>query len=315
MSIIVTYARYWVGFGLLVMLVAGAAIGYYGLSLSIEFTGGSVSTVQFQEVERPKVTELQSTISELDFINRPDIRPIGEREVSVRTKEITQDQYEQLVSQLRSAYSTESISEEQVLNERGFSRVGPAISEELRQRAIIGLSIVAVAIIGFIALVFRKASYPVPSVFYGLAAILALVHDVLIPVGVFAYLGHLGLTEIDVLFVVALLSILGLSVNDTIVVFDRVRENLRLYGADQFERIVRISLRQTLLRSINTSLTLLLVLVPIFLFGGQSVKYFALALTIGTIAGAYSSIFLASSTIVMLYRILQRRRGQVYQQG
>ncbi|MFB6225587.1 MAG: protein translocase subunit SecF, partial [Candidatus Paceibacteria bacterium] len=305
-----------IGFGLLVMLAAGIAVGYYGLSLSIEFTGGSVSKVQFQEVERPNVTALQSTVSELKFVNRPEIRPIGDKEVSIRTKEITQDQYEQLVSKLRSAYSTDKVSEDQVLNKRGFSRVGPAISEELRQRAIIGLSIVAVAIIGFIALVFRKASYPVPSVFYGLSAILALVHDILIPVGVFAYLGHLGLTEIDVLFIVALLSILGLSVNDTIVVFDRVRENLRLYGTDQFERIVQMSLRQTLLRSINTSLTLLLVLVPIFLFGGQSVKYFALALTIGTVAGAYSSIFLASSTIVVLYRMLRRRRrGQVYQES
>ncbi len=310
MNSIVRYARYWLAFGFLIMAIAAGAIGWYGLTLSIEFTGGSVSRVEFAEVERPSVEKLSNVIESVEGISKPRIRPIGDAQLSIRTSEIDQSTYDSLVSELRSEFGTEDKTGEQVVKKQGFNRVGPSISQELRQKALVGLGLVGIAIIGFIALAFRQASYPVPSVFYGIAAIIALLHDILIPVGIFAYLGSIGVTEIDVLFVVALLSILGLSVNDTIVVFDRIRENLRLYGGDDFERIVRVSLRQTLLRSVNTSLTLLLVLVPIFFLGGESVKYFALTLAIGTVAGAYSSIFLASSSLVELYRFL-RRQGRV----
>jgi preprotein translocase subunit SecF len=310
MGIVVKYARYWLLAGLVVMIAAGTAIGVYGLTLSIEFTGGSVSNVQFEEVDRPSVEEIETVVTGVEGVSKATIRPIGQDRISIRTSEIDQATYDTLVSTLQEKLATDQVTGDKVLSKRGFSRVGPAISQELRQKAVIGLSIVGLAIIGFIAFVFRRASYPVPSFFYGLAAILALLHDILIPVGIFAYLGAIGVTEIDVLFVVALLSILGLSVNDTIVVFDRIRENLRLYGGDQFERIVHMSLRQTLLRSINTSLTLLLVLIPIFFLGGQSVKYFALTLAVGTVAGAYSSLFLASSALVETYRFL-RRQGRV----
>ena len=150
--------------------------------------------------------------------------------------------------------------------------------------------------------VFRGISYPVPSRFYGLTAIIALIHDIIIPTGIFAYLSSRDILQIDLLFVIALLSILGSSVNDTIVVFDRIRENVRRYGGDDFEGVVGNSINQSLVRSINTSVSLLVVLGAIFLFGGASVKYFALALFLGIAFGTYSSIFIASPLLIMIYR-------------
>jgi preprotein translocase subunit SecF len=156
--------------------------------------------------------------------------------------------------------------------------------------------------------VFRGVSYPVPSRFYGLTAIIALVHDIIIPTAIFAYLSYIGILQIDVLFIIALLSILGSSVNDTIVVFDRIRENVRRYGGDKFEEIVGQSIDQSLTRSINTSLTLLVVLGGIFFYGGASVQYFALALFLGIFFGTYSSIFIASPLLIVFYRIWYKKR-------
>jgi len=183
------------------------------------------------------------------------------------------------------------------LIQKRFNTIGPAIGEELKQKAYIAMGIVVLAIILFIAFAFRKVSEPVSSWKYGFVAILALMHDIIIPTGVFALLGLFTGAEVDILFVTALLAILGFSVNDTIVVFDRIRENLMLNKErnknENFAETVGHSLEQTFARSINTSLTTLLVLLTLLFVGGESTKYFALTLVIGVIAGTYSSIFLA----------------------
>ena len=163
--------------------------------------------------------------------------------------------------------------------------------------------LVLIMIILYIAFAFRKVSNPINSFYYGLMAVVALIHDVTLPAGVFAILGHYYGVEVDTLFVTALLTVLGFSVHDTIVVFDRIRENLKNNGnKNNFEAVVGASVNQTIGRSINTSLTVILVLLAIFFLGGESTKYFSLALLIGVAIGTYSSIFLASPLLVTLQK-------------
>lgn len=181
-----------------------------------------------------------------------------------------------------------------------FESVGPIIGNELKQKSIFAVVIVLLAIIAYIAYAFRQVSYPVASWKYGLCAIIALTHNLLIIVGLFSVLGHFWGIQIDAYFITAILTLLGFSIHDTIVTFDRTRENLRRRQDQTFPNLVNISINETLVRSINTSLTLF-VLLAILLFGGDSVRYFVLALFIGIIVGTYSSIFIASPLLVEIY--------------
>ena len=190
--------------------------------------------------------------------------------------------------------------EENTLIERRFDAIGPNIGAELRRRSLIALGLAIIGIVVYIALAFRHVSKPVSSWKYGVVAIIALVHDVTIPTGVFAVLGHFRGVEVDTLFINALLTILGFSVHDTIVVFDRIRENLRkLKSAEQFSATVNRSIRETFTRSINTSVTVLLVLGIVFFLGGETTRSFAFALILGIFFGTYSSIFIASPLLVL----------------
>lgn len=189
-----------------------------------------------------------------------------------------------------------------IIEER-VETIGPSISAHLKERALeIGIAVL-IAIILYVAYAFRKVSKPVSSWKFGLTAVIALIHDVMIVVGVFALLGHFLGVEVNIPFVVALLTILGYSVNDTIVVFDRIRENLIKFGYAKYEYIVNKGVNETLVRSFNTSLTTLIVLLALFFFGGETIKYFALALIVGAVAGTYSSIFLASPLLVVWERL------------
>ena len=184
------------------------------------------------------------------------------------------------------------------IEELRFDSVGPSIGQELKRKSLYAIITVLIAIVLYIAWAFRKVSKPVASWKYGMTAIIALFHDVMIVLGVFAVLGRFLDMEINTAFVAAILTVLGYSVNDTIVVFDRIRENLPRSDED-FESTVNISVNQTLRRSINTSLTTLLVLLSIFFFGGTTIRDFVLALSIGVFIGTYSSIFLASPVLVV----------------
>ena len=177
--------------------------------------------------------------------------------------------------------------------------IGPSISSELKSKAIWALMVAVIGIALYVAYAFRKVSRPVESWKYGVGAVVALVHDVLITVGIFAILGHFLNIEVDSSFIAALLTILGFSVHDTIVVYDRTRENLLRSGSgEKFDETVNRSLNETMARSINTSLTVIITLLAIFLLGGASIKNFTLALLIGITFGTYSSIFVASALIV-----------------
>jgi len=270
------------------------AVFFYGLNFGIDFKGGSIVEVEYVN-ERPSV-EIVSGAIKTAGIDNALIQATGEKGYIVRTEVLEESQH----SQLLTALSSDGVN---LLEEKRFNSIGPVIGEELKKKAWFALLAVVLAIILFIAFVFRKVSEPVSSWKYGLIAIVALLHDIIIPVGVFAFLGSIFIDyQIDILFVMALLAILGFSVNDTIVVFDRVRENLRINKREHlhrpFNEIVGESLGQTFARSINTSFTTLIVLLALFFIGGSSTQHFALTLSIGVIAGTYSSIFLASPLLV-----------------
>ncbi|KKP64622.1 MAG: Protein translocase subunit SecF [Candidatus Moranbacteria bacterium GW2011_GWF2_34_56] len=187
--------------------------------------------------------------------------------------------------------------------------IGASISKQLKQNAILAIILAIIGIALYIAWSFRKISHPIASWQYGIGAIIALAHDIIITLGIFVLLGKFFNVEIEASFVAALLTILGYSVNDTIVVYDRIRENLiKSDRKEGFESIVNKSIIETIARSINTSLTVVIVLVTIVLFGGESIKYFSLAILIGVLVGTYSSIFVASALMVSNYNIEYKRK-------
>jgi len=273
-------------FSIILVLTSITSLAFYGLKFGIDFTGGSLIEVQFES--RPDINIVRQKIESLNF-GQVVIQPAGDAGFSIRTSELSTDERQKMTTELSGLGKIKDIS---------ANTIGPTIGQELRSRSIWAMILVLIAIILYIAFAFRKVSLPVSSWFYGIFAVIALFHDVFIPLGVFSLLGHFKGIEVDTLFVTAILTVLGFSVHDTIVVFDRIRENLTLSRKETFEETVGRSLSQTLTRSINTSLTVLVVLTALFFLGAEATKYFALALIIGIVAGTYSSIFIASPLLV-----------------
>ncbi len=296
---IINYRKIFYAFSSLLVVVSIFAIIFFGLNFGIDFTGGSLMEVEYTNT-RPNITEVENSISKLGF-GEVVLQPTGEKGYIVRTKSLEDNEHMPVLNALK-------IDGKYDLVEKRFNTIGPVIGEELKNKAWLAIVVVVIAIIIFIAFVFRRVSQPVSSWKYGLVAIVALAHDIIIPTGIFALLGaRLIGFQIDILFVMALLAILGFSVNDTIVVFDRIRENLRKNREyrehEDFDKTVGKSLVQTYARSLNTSLTTLIVLMALYIFGGSSTQQFALVLSIGVIAGTYSSIFLASPLLVTLEKL------------
>ncbi|MBU1203121.1 protein translocase subunit SecF [Patescibacteria group bacterium] len=266
----------------------------WGLRLSIDFTGGSILEISYEN-QRPSMQQIQDSLADIG-LNGLKIQPSAEKDYLLRFEEVDETTHQEIIDKL-SDIQVEDLSENK-LTEQRFEAIGPVIGNELKNKAIEAILIVLVFIILYIAYAFRKVSKPVASWKYGLSAIVALAHDILIITGIFAALGHFGIVEIDSLFVTALLTILGFSVHDTIVTFDRIRENLFKNQDKTFKEIVNISVNQTIVRSINTSFTTLLVLLAIYFFGGKSINHFILALILGVMIGTYSSIFIAAPLLL-----------------
>lgn len=285
----------------LVVGLSVLAVLLWGIQPGIEFTGGSLTEVTYDS-ERPSKESVDAALSSV-LSEAYSLRPSGAD--GFLLKAATLSDAEQLA-----VNNALSLSGTVAMNVERLSSIGPSLGVELRNKAFVAIALVIISIILYIAYTFRHVSDPVASWKYGLLAIVALMHDIAIPVGLFAVLGHFAGVEVDVLFVVALLTILGYSVNDTIVVFDRVRENLRdnqrLKRVEDFELTVGKSLNQTYERSINTSVTVLVVLLALFFLGGEATQDFALALLAGVVAGAYSSVFLAMPLLVTLERLKSR---------
>jgi preprotein translocase subunit SecF len=278
-------------FSAILVITSLVSLFVWGLKPGVDFTGGTLVEVQYPK-GRPDQTNLTAALSKID--PAVSVRPSGLDEYIIRMKPV--DQTEKAV--VMTAISLDNSVEN---NLKTFDSIGPVLGAEALRKAYVSILLVILGIVLYITFAFRKVSEPVSSWKYGIVAIAALVHDVIIPTGVFSILGHFAGYEVDTLFVTALLVILGFSVHDTIVVFDRVRENLSMPSARKsFAEVVGKSVSQTFTRSINTSVTTLIALVVLYLLGGSSTEHFSLALIIGIAAGTYSSVFIGSPLLVTI---------------
>ena len=304
---IVKHRKFFYTFSGLLVLIALASLFFWGLKPGIDFTGGSLLEVTYASTS-PSVVDIGKAITAVGATD-VSVRPSGENDFIIRSSEMSNTQEVEAVLGL-------SFENKYSVKEKEFDAVGPTLGAEALQKSWISILIVLVAIVLFITFAFRKVSKPVSSWWYGLIAVIALAHDVLIPTGFFSIIGHFSGVEVDTLFVTAVLVVLGFSVHDTIVVFDRVRENLRrneeFHEKKDFDTIVGESINQTFVRSINTSLTTLLAILVLYIVGPAATQNFALALLVGITAGTYSSIFIGSPLLVTVYkhRLLRRQKSE-----
>jgi len=283
--------KIWFSFSGLLFVLSVAAVAIWGFKYGIDFTGGSL--IEFSATGTRHEATVVGNALEGVLGEKPHAQQLGSNSYILRMKFIDEAKHQEVLEAIKKIKDIGEIREER------FETVGPTVSSELKSRAIWSMFAVLFAIVLYIAWAFREVSYPLAAWKFGVVAVAALLHDVFIPAGIFAVLGHFKGYEVDTLFVTAMLTIIGFSVHDTIVTFDRVREHLRQTPKAEFAGLVDKSVSETLGRSINTSLTVLLVLLAVYLFGGESIKQFNLVLIIGVIAGTYSSIFFACPLLVV----------------
>ena len=277
------------------------AIVTWGLRPGIDLAGGSMLQVSYET--RPSVEEVNAKLGELNY-GEIRVQAANEKDYVLRQRELSTEEKTRLMEVLQTFGATAEVQ---------FTSIGPSIGKEIVEKSWWAIVLVSLSIITFIAFAFRHVSKPVASWKYGVVAIATLLHDILIPTGLFAYLGYARGAEVGVFFIVAILTTLGISINDTIVVFDRIRENLRLNeehrNKESYGDVVWRSIMQTMARSINTSITVIIMLAALFVWGPESTKDFSLTLIVGMIAGTYSSIFLASPMLVYLEK-WQKKEGK-----
>ncbi|EKD84674.1 MAG: hypothetical protein ACD_38C00176G0009 [uncultured bacterium] len=281
------YKTWYFVFSMLIILPGLYFLVTSGLKAGIDFTGGALLEYRFEKSINS--SDLKTQISS-QGIEVGQITPSSDNVYIIRTKPIEQVKINTLKSALNEKFGA--------VEERRVEFVGPVIGNELRQKAFIATALASIVIVLYLAFSFRKVPRPMSSWRFGIAAVIALIHDILVVVGAFAILGKFLNVEIDTLFVTALLTVIGFSVHDTIVVFDRIRENLTKMTSKKFIDVANLSVIQTLGRSLNTSLTVVFVLLAMLLFGGETIRWFVVALLIGIISGTYSSIFNATALLV-----------------
>lgn len=294
-------SKYWFTLSAILIVLSFISLSLWGLNWGIDFTGGSLMEIEFLNVDSVDVERIYTAANELE-IKDVRVQPSNDNLYLVRMETINESAHQQLFGQIQSALIDPSIEGQEMIEHR-FDSIGPVIGAELKSKAFQAIILVLLAIVLYIAIVFRKVSYPVTSWKYGISAIIALAHDIIIIVGVFSLLGRFADYQIDSLFVTALLTVMGFSVHDTIVTFDRTRENLFKHQDLTYKRIINKSINETVIRSLNTSITTLFVLVAVYLFGGSTIEHFMLALICGIIIGTYSSIFLASPLLYSWFKL------------
>jgi len=288
---VVKNRNYFFGFSLLLTILSIISIFTWKLNLSIDFRGGSNI-----EISLPNAEENLNKIREIgreSGLKIDSVRTSDNNKVIIRTDDLSTNEHSLFIENLKSEFS-DKVAEE------NYQTVGPVVSRDLTNKTIWSVVIASIAIILYIAYAFRRIPKPASSWRFGLAAVAALIHDLIITTGFVSIVGHFySWMQVDALFITALLTIMGFSVHDTIVVFDRLRENLIRKPESDIETLANDSIIQTLSRSINTSLTTILVLTALFLIGGESIRHFVLILIAGITFGTYSSIFIASIILVV----------------
>ena len=294
------YTKFW--FGLSALLIVPGLIGLatWGLKVGIDFKGGTLIELRFTGGDTSQPAEgIRTALADSNLENLI-VQSAGQGSVFLRTGTIDQEKRTEIENKIKNAVGE--------FEEVRFESVGPTISQDLTRKAIIAVIVASLVIILYIAFAFRGVPKPASSWRFGVSAVGALLHDLIFVIGAFAILGHFFHYEIDSLFITALLTVMGFSVHDTIVVFDRLRENLRKSPALAFSDIADISISQTLGRSLATSLTVIFVLLSLFLLGGESTRPFVLALLLGVTIGTYSSIFNATPLLVVWQNRATRHR-------
>jgi preprotein translocase subunit SecF len=293
----------WFAISLLVIVPGLISLIFFGLRLGIDFTGGTLWEVRFDQPTTAAQVEDALRGAGLESVIVQSSGPAQDATYLIRMPEVAEG------SERKAALTETLETEVGPFTELEFSTVGGALSVQIRNRAILAVALASLGILAYMAYAFRNTQNPL---LYGSAALVGMLHDVLIVVGIFSILGVLFNVQIDALFITALLTVIGFSVHDTIVVFDRIRENLAKQPGESFEEVVNYSLAQTIVRSLNTSITVVFTLLALFLFGGGSTRMFVLALLIGVISGTYSSIFNASQILVAWeYGEIQRLFGRI----
>jgi preprotein translocase subunit SecF len=289
MKINIIKHRYWYFLFSLLIIIPGI-IGYalWGLPLSIDFTSGSLLEVRFESGKAPAPAEVISLYGEYGF-ESPRVQSAENNTIIIRSKDMPQATKEEIVTEMENRFSS-------TVTVNRFDTVGPTVGAQVAQRAFFAVCFAALGILAYITFAFRKVNH---AFRYGVAAIIAMIHDILVVIGVQVFLSHFLGWEVDSLFLTALLTVIGFSVHDTIVVFDRLRENSNIYRRIPYETVVNHSIVQTLDRSIMTTFTVLLVLLILILFGGITIRHFVVILFVGILSGAYSSIFDASPILVV----------------
>lgn len=309
---VVTYRKIFYTISAVLIAFSIFAISFWGLNFGIDFKGGSIIEVEFGNttavssstpviIDNTSVREILSQNAQEDAVVRTT-EVDGKSGYIIRTKTLTEPERREISAAFQAVGG----------EIKRFDSVGPILGQELQKKAISSIIFVLIAILLFITYAFRHVSLPVSSWKYGSVALVALAHDVIVPTGIFAFLGRSGGYEIDALFITALLVILGFSIHDTIVVFDRTRENLKNGELKRrsFENVVGMSVRETFSRSINTSLTTIIALVVLWYLGPATVKNFSLALIIGILVGTYSSIFVGSPLLVTLEKWQAKKQNK-----
>lgn len=282
---ILKYKSFFIGLAFALVIASFGLMYTYGIREGIDFTGGTVIETRYV-ADAPESIDMES------------LEAAGIRSFKTGTstyKFISTKTYDEM----RPLLITAVAQGEYIYEETQVNTVGPTLGQEMTRKAFIAIAFVVLAILAFIAFSFREVSRPVSSWKYGVIAMVTLLHDIIIPTGVYVLLSHFYGAEVDTLFVIALLTILGISIADKIVVFDRIRENLKNSPNKNFEDLVGVSLKQTFTRSINTSVTVVLALVALFAYGPVATKFFALTLMVGMVVGTYSSIFVASPLLTV----------------
>lgn len=289
----------------LILTAALGAILAWGLPLGIDFTGGSLMHVRYLpaqaggENERSALSDIQNQIAVVP-LGAVSVRALGENDVSIRTRTLSPEEHEAILT----ALAGQALSADAQATELSYTSVGPALGSQFTTKALFALLAVTLVIVLYIAFAFRKVSRPVPSWGYGLTVVAMLAIDVIVPTGFFAAYAHFTGAEVDSLFVVALLALLGYCVNDVIVIFDRVREHLarneKVGQRESFEDTIGKSISETLTRSINTSLTVVLALIALIYFGAEATRNFALVMLVGVVAGTFSSICRSAPLLIPL---------------
>ncbi len=286
----------WFGLSSVLSILSVIAIATWGLRVGIDFKGGQLIEARFKEPVT--VEQVREGLAGDDTLPPSSVAESGDNAVLIRTTAST-DQLTALRTQLDQVGEWEQVR---------FESVGPTVGKDLTNKAVLAVALASLAIILYIAWAFRQVPKPANSWQFGITAAVALLHDLLLTIGAFSLFGHLYGFEVDSLFITALLTVMGFSVHDTIVTYDRIRENLLHHAAGMsFEDVVVSSINQTLVRSLNTSVTLALVLTSLVTLGGASIRPFIVALLVGVVVGAYSSVFLASQLLIVWQGWSERR--------